>query len=422
MSENTYTTQSVRTYGKRVKNSFIQSIVGLILFLASFVVIFTNERISINTEKMLEHGLDNVISVSSDNIISENDGKLIHFVGKAETTEVIKDDLFPVEIKGIYLSRDVSMYQWSEQVSEKTKVKTGGNEEVITTYTYNQTWSNEQIDSSKFWNKDYKNPLMPIASYSRYVKELNVGSFALTSSFIERLSKSEDLNLSKNTTNLPDGFNYKENYFYKSENIEQPKIGDLKVNFSYVPLQTVSIIGGQQGNQIAPYSTEYGDIIIAYQGNFTAEELFTQELENNKTRTWFIRFLGFIMMFSGLRMFVGIIGTILSVLPFLQPTFTFISTPIIFMISLITSLITISLAWLFFRPLVSLGLLVVVIILWSQMRKMKRKKKEKLETELAEKNEGKLKGVNDIIEGTYTEVNEKVKETKDKITSFLNKF
>lgn len=421
MAKDTYTTTSVRTYGNRVQNSFIQSIFGIIFFLASFVVIFANEGASIKQEKMLKSGLNAVITVPSTQINPMNEGKLVHFTGNAQTNENLDDNVFPISINGINLTRNVSMYQWQEEKNERSKVRVGGSEEVTTTYTYNKTWSSKQIDSSKFWNQDYNNPPMLMNSYSKYANDINVDSFTLSEKFINKFNNKEELTLSNNIE-LPKGYKQNNNYFYNSEDINNPQIGDLMIDFKYIPLQVVSIIGKQQEAKIVPFETEFGKIIIAQEGEFSSKELFEQELKNNVIRTWVLRFFGFLLMFAGLRMIVSIIGTILSVLPFLQPTFAFISTPIVFIIALITSLLTIALSWMFYRPLISLAIFFVVIFLWTQMRKMKAKRKEKLQAELDAKNEGKLSGISNIIEGTYTEVGEKVNDTKDKIINILNKF
>lgn len=89
-----------------------------------------------------------VISVSSDTVDPANNGKLIHTQGLANTEEVLRDDVFGVSETATKLVRNVSMYQWKEDVTIETKEKVGGTKETKNTYNYSKDWNSSETNSS----------------------------------------------------------------------------------------------------------------------------------------------------------------------------------------------------------------------------------------------------------------------------------
>lgn len=417
---NSYTTHTVNSYSSRVKNSFITSITGFFMFLASFIVLFANEGNSIREHKKLDFALKNFISIENDKIIEENNNKLIHIAGLASTKEFLKDDVFSIDVNALSLKRNVHMYQWQEEKKEKKEVKTGGDEYVTTTYTYNPIWSPKEINSANFNQPSYQNPSFPIFSYEKFAEEVNIGEFYPNTEIIKKLNDFNELDISQNNK-LPNGYSISENAFYKGEDINQPQIGDLLIEFEYIPLQEISIMGEQKDSIITSYETKYGNISLVRTGNLSAEQIIEDEMNTNQIFTWVVRLVGFLLMFAGLRMSISFFGVILSILPFLQPTFAFMTTPIIFLISLTLSLSTIAIAWLFYRPIISIAIFVSIFFIRKKIKKDKLKRKQKIEAEIALKNEGKLSGVAQIIENTYTEYEEKATKTKDKILNIIDK-
>lgn len=141
----------------------------------------------------------------------------------------------------------------------------------------------------------------------------------------------------------------------------------MRVSFRFVKNQPVSVLGEQRGNTLAPFKTTSGDsIFVLSRGIQSANELFAAEASSNSVFTWVLRFLGWLLMLIGMMMIGGPILAILDVLPFLSDIAGSVSGFIAFGLASFLSLITIAVAWLFYRPLkalllVSLGIGIMYI-------------------------------------------------------------
>ncbi len=102
-------------------NAFIGILIGLVLFIAGFPVLFWNEGRAVKRYKTLNEGAGVVISLPEARVLPENDGQLIHVFGRAATDEVVSDPEFEVAVNAIKLKRKVEMYQWKENKKRKTK-------------------------------------------------------------------------------------------------------------------------------------------------------------------------------------------------------------------------------------------------------------------------------------------------------------
>src|SRR3954452_5853960 len=145
-----YREVSSEGWGSRLGKAVKGVVVGLVLFLVSFPLLFWNEGRAVHRAQDLEEGTKNVVSISADKADQANNGKLVHLTGKAEPKGTLTDPDFGVSVHAIRLTRTVEMYQWKEEKKEEKKKKLGGGEETVTTYNYNKGWSDDLQDSSKF--------------------------------------------------------------------------------------------------------------------------------------------------------------------------------------------------------------------------------------------------------------------------------
>ena len=60
------------------------------------------------------------------------EGKLIHAWAFADTEEILKDDLFGIQLKAVQLSRNVEFFQREESSETETRKKLGGGEVPLT--------------------------------------------------------------------------------------------------------------------------------------------------------------------------------------------------------------------------------------------------------------------------------------------------
>jgi hypothetical protein len=110
----TFSETTTQSWGSRLKDSIAGVLVGLVLFFGSFVLLFYNEDNSVKVYKAIAEMEKNVITVSADKVNAANEGKLVHTNGDAVTSDVLKDALTGLSLKGIALNRQVEMYQWVE--------------------------------------------------------------------------------------------------------------------------------------------------------------------------------------------------------------------------------------------------------------------------------------------------------------------
>ena len=360
-----YTSSSNESWFTRIKNAIVGVLIGIIIFIASFPVLFLNEGRAVKTAQSLAEGAKSVVSISSDKVDSGNEKKLVHLTGLAETKETLTDPVFNVsEEKAIKLIRRVEMYQWKETKKSKSKKQTGGGTKTETTYSYNKVWSDDVINSNNFnKSQQYRNPSKkPYSGEVEAAKEVTLGGFTLSASLIDKIITESPVRVSADTlpAELKNNLTVSNNKYYLGDNPSSPQIGDTRISFEVVKPEKVSIISRQIGNTFEPYKTKAGDTIERLEiGEVSADTMFKNALEENNLWTWIVRAIGFLLMLVGLNLIFGPIAVLADVIPFIGNLVgggIFLSS---LFVSLILSSLTISIAWIFYRPLIGILLLVI---------------------------------------------------------------
>ena len=127
------------SYGSNVKNAFGGMLLGLILFIASFFVLWINEGHSARQIDKANFINKTAIAVSADSVDRTNDNKLISVASKAETKETLSDDEVKIE-NALVLNRKVEMYQWVEKQKTEEQRNLNGSTTKTTTYSYEKKW------------------------------------------------------------------------------------------------------------------------------------------------------------------------------------------------------------------------------------------------------------------------------------------
>jgi hypothetical protein len=92
---------------------------------------------------------------------------------------------------------------------------------------------------------------------------------------------------------------------------------------------------------------------------------------------WALRIVGILMVIGGLKGIFGFIETILKVVPFIAGIFGWGIGVVCTVLGVVWSLIVIAIAWLFYRPLLGISLLVLAgFLVWVFAFKGKDKLKE----------------------------------------------
>ena len=136
----------------------------------------------------------------------------------------------------------------------------------------------------------------------------------------------------------------------------------MRISFSTVAPETVSVVSKQVGSTFEPYGTKAGrDIDILELGAHSADEMFKTAMEHNRTLAWVLRAAGFFAMFIGLVLLFRPLAVLADVLPFLGSIVGAGAALVSFMVAAAFSLATIAVAWIAYRPLIGGALLVVGI-------------------------------------------------------------
>ena len=373
-----YTTVSHESWGSRLRGSFKGIIVGVLLVASGIGLLFWGEGRAVRRAKALDEGASTVISVTGDAPQAANQNKLVHFSGEARALEPVRDPLFGVEAEGLKLRREVEMYQWKEDERRKKRKNSDGSTTTETTYSYSKTWSSDAISSSGFHRRSgHENPPFPSFHSARHVADtVTVGDWIITRPFVAKIDKGKRLAIDDRV--LERARQEVDSEFVRGDGglyLGSPgsaSIGDVRVRFEVVPPTRVSLVGLQYGLELVPYTAKVGgDIVLVAYGDQTADAMFTRAKQGNVALTWGLRFLGFFVVFIGFSAILKPISVLADRVVFLQRIVETGVSGIAFALAIVVSLVTVAIGWLFYRPLLGIALLVVVLLvvrwIWKKL-------------------------------------------------------
>ncbi|MCS6971883.1 MAG: TMEM43 family protein, partial [Leptospiraceae bacterium] len=126
------------------------------------------------------------------------------------------------------------------------------------------------------------------------------------------------------------------------------------------------------------YRTKNGETILMIQpGIIPAQQMFQTAEESNQTMTWILRFVGVILMFIGLKMILTPLETLLDVVPILGSIVGVGISLAAGVVAIVLSLITIAIAWLFYRPVLSIILIAVGVGAFFGVQFLKKRAPQK---------------------------------------------
>lgn len=359
--DDSYTEVTSTSWLGRIGQSLVGVLVGLVLIVVAFVVLIWNEKNSVETAKALQEGLGIVVSISTAAVDPTNEGKLVHVSGQATTTEILTDKDFGIATRALKLKRKVEMLQWREDKKEESQKEVGGSETKRTTYTYSKVWSETPIDSTRFKKPDdHANPAFGGSrSQEQVAQVVTVGAFRLSPSLLADLGRYERVPAAI-PESLKDKAKIVDDGLYIGQDPAAPQLGDLRVSFSQVKPAIVSLYAAQRGSSFAPYVTKVGKSVERIEtGEHNAAAMFKEAASENTVLTWVLRGVGFLLMLIGFALGFKPISVVLDVLPFLGDMAEWGLGFFAFVLAVTLSLVAIAVAWIVFRPLLGIGLLVV---------------------------------------------------------------
>ena len=390
-------------YGTRVGNSFKAIGSGILLFCIGTALLWWNEGRAVKTEKMLDEAGSAYVEMENPNKKDASlEGELICGTALATTEDSLIDKDFGVGAKAIALTRRVEYYQWVEHAQEKREDKLGGKEVTTTTYTYTKEWTSRPVESAQFKDPAYQNKNMVLTTVEeaeQYAENVSWGAYKLNESLIHSIRSNEGLDLAiaedllkqldKSAQTAYERFygvndsinkamaaaeNKKDlEYVHQAGNIlyygrvpGSPEVGDVRVTFEKVVPAKVTVMAVVDGDTFKPFKAKNGKRFqTLVMGKKSGDEIIEAQKEANNMFLWILRIVGILMVIGGLKGIFGFLETILKVVPFIAGIFGWGVGIVCTVIGVVWSLIVIAIAWLFYRPLLGISLLVIAgFLVW----------------------------------------------------------
>ncbi len=375
-TEDSVTEETSESWFSRITGAIKGIVFGLVFFVVAFPLLFWNEGRSVKRYKTLKEGGGSVVSVSPDKVDPGNNNKLVHVSARALTDEVLSDPTFGISANALKLKRIVEMYQWDESVSSEKKKKLGGGTKTVKTYSYSKRWNDGLIDSSQFKKQSgHENPgSMPYDSKEFVANKITVGAFTLSRSLVGKIDNLTPVDADSESS-VPGGGKHDGGFFF-GDNPADPQVGNVQVFFKAAMPTEVSLVSKQSGSTFETYHAKTGGTIELLQiGIHNADSMFKQAQEANKFLTWILRAAGFIAMMIGMYLFLRPLSVLADVVPFFGNIVEAGTGIIAFLASLVLSFITIAIAWVVYRPIIGIGLLVgavaCIVLIGGKLRKAK---------------------------------------------------
>ena len=383
-----YQVKTSTSYGQRLYGSVKVIGIGIIMFIIGTIILFWNEgnyvknKTSIKEAQSVVVELDDVSSLNP-----ELNGKLIYGVSKAQTDDILRDELFGVSVNAVNIWRMVEYYQLVEE-SRTSSNRAGGRS---ITYTYKKDWVGSPINSSDFKDPKYQSANSIIIEIEdEYVAANNVswGAYQLPSFIIDEIDEDLpiDIQISEQqkaewekklqlaTKTSAENIHISDNEVYFGADPSSPAIGDVRVTVTYTPPGVdISLMAQVQDNTFTEFTAKNGIGFWSVEnGVVSAAQMFENKVASNLMMTWILRALGMILILIGLKMMFSLLPALLNVLPFLGRIVSAGVGLVCIVFGLVWSFLIIGIAWLFYRPLIAIiFLLIAGAGIWFLKKKMK---------------------------------------------------
>lgn len=350
--------QVVRTSSRGFLSNLMGSIasvpIGILLFLASFVVLFKSEGCT-NFADVARSATE--VSATE---ASGQDGTFVSVTGELSAASQIADPDYLKPGDYISLFRNVEQYVWIETSRSETRDKVGGGTETTTTYSYEMGWTNNPQNSANFEQPSgHSNPPQRIEDQIWKVDRGAVGAWSFATADMglpaaATISLTPDMLLQANG-NVAGG------YLYIDGGPETPQLGDHRISWSALPARgTYTAFGLAQGNELRPYEYESGEMWMSMRAGSRDAAISSYDTEHS-IMMWLLRLGGFLMMWIGMQMVFAPLHAIAGILPFLKKGSTFIVNLITFPVAFVLTVITIIVAKIF-HSLIAMIVIGVVLV------------------------------------------------------------
>ncbi|XP_014208118.1 transmembrane protein 43 homolog [Copidosoma floridanum] len=349
------------TIMEQFKESWLTAIIGFILFATGMCLFVWNEGRAVKMAYSLDEALNNIAVIQSDlKPMSEFENRLAYLSGPLSVSEPLTEPDYNIMITCVKLKRKAQMYQWVE-IEEDQNFP--GSTEPVKHYYYTTEWKDKLIDHNDFYIKHgHENPTdMLIKSQVQIAMDARIGNFGLSDDLKDKFNDFVGVT-SDERPERPD-IKMHAGIYYHSSDLWVPKVGDIRVLISYAGKagDHYSVVGRLVNGVIEPYVTSHGhEILLLRKGEISVNQMFHLEHVDNYWRTWAIRGLGWLVMFLAATCLANILKIIIVNSNVLCGIIAVESLTMSVSISL--SLLVIGFAWVWYRPVIGLGLALTSVL------------------------------------------------------------
>jgi Transmembrane protein 43 len=359
---------------QRIGQSIVGALIGILLVIGSIILLWWNEGRAVEAIRALDRGAKQLIEAQADAVDPSKEGKLVHLSGMMETKAPARDTAFGVGAENLLrLKRTVEMFQWVEHKESHSHKNLGGSETTETTYTYRKEWNEQPTDSSHFHEPGgHGNPSMPARSATIDSQDVRLGAYHVDRAVLDAVSAFAAFDPGQ-ATSLPAGYRKTGDMLYRGDDAAAPAIGDVRIRYTAIPAQTMSVVAAQAGGALAPYHDASGyKIGLAEPGVVPANVMFKEKAHEESVITWILRVVGFVLMLIGFWLMGSPLGVVLGVIPLFETLAEAGAFLMALIVSVPLTLIVIAAAWIAHRPLIGIGLIVAAIGLGYLLRRLHR--------------------------------------------------
>jgi hypothetical protein len=339
------------------------------------VLLFWNEGRAIETAQSLTEGAAVVVQVDPAKLDPANDGRLVYVDGPIVVGSSINDVDFGIRSTGLRLVRKVEMYQWTEEQQSETHKKLGGAEEKVTTWRYARAWMDHAVDSSKFHERSgHANPVMPYQERNLLAPKPRIGAYGLPDNLVSGFGTTQPVPVGDDRTTplerrLRKPVRVVDGVLYIANDPAQPVVGDVRITYGEVPLQEASVIARQSPLGLGPFKTHAGGTVeLIMPGRVPSADMFKSAQEENETLTWLIRAGGCVLMFIGFCLILAPLGAVGDLIPIVGDVVRAGAGVVGLLFTAIVAPLIIAVAWLWYRPVVAISVVVLgALFAWGAL-------------------------------------------------------
>ena len=338
-------------YFQRIMNSLGGVVFGILLFLASFVLLYWNEgRVD------LSQVAKTAIEIPALEPPPAEIGSFVSVTGTLTSEEPLGDDLFLVPGDYIALKRQSEIYAWEEDSKTTTHKNLGGSETKRTTYTYRKSWKEDPENSSSFKEpQGHQNPPKKISSTLFQVSLAQIGQYRFD---LQSLHFPTPSPVSLNASNFQTHSQYPEvtqsgEYLFVGDGaLQAPQIGDIRIRYQALNKGIQATILGSlsSSNTISSYLGPRGLSIYRLFPGDQAQAISTLSKEHTML-TWGLRGGGFLIMWIGMNLIIGPLNVLLDIIPIVGTLTGSATKGVTLIAALVLSSLTILISIVFHNPI-----------------------------------------------------------------------